>query len=86
MIASKTTINDTGHEISRNLKINKRPVTTKEIILEEDVWIGTSCVILQGVNIGKGSIVAAGSVLNKSIPSYEVWADVPALFIKKRVK
>lgn len=85
LIASKSTINNTGHEYKINTNINLQPVTSKEIILEDDVWIGTSCVILQGVTIGAGSIVAAGSVVNKSIPANEVWAGVPARFIKKRI-
>lgn len=84
LIASNCTINDTGHEFNRNANINLQPITGKEIIIEDDVWIGTSCVILQGVTIGKGSVIAAGSVVNKSVPSYEVWAGVPARFIKKR--
>lgn len=84
MIASKTTINNTGHEFKINIKFDLQPITTKEIVIEDDVWIGTSCVIMQGVIIGKGAIVAAGSVVNKSIPSNEVWGGVPARFIKKR--
>jgi acetyltransferase-like isoleucine patch superfamily enzyme len=85
LIASRTTINNTGHEYKINVNINLQPVTSKAIILEDDVWIGTSCVILQGVTIGTGSIIAAGSVVNKSIPANEVWAGVPAKFIKKRI-
>ena len=84
-IASNTTLNDTGHEYSKHTVIKKQPLTTGKIIIEDDVWIGTSCVILQGVTIGKGAVVGAGSVVNKNIPSYEVWAGVPARFIKNRV-
>jgi acetyltransferase-like isoleucine patch superfamily enzyme len=84
LIASKTTFNTTGHEFKKHDKIHQQPITTKEIILQDDVWIGTSCVIMQGVTIGEGSVIAAGSVVNKSIPPYEVWAGVPARFIKKR--
>lgn len=84
LIASKTTFNTTGHEYKKEDKIHQQAITTKEIILEDDVWIGTSCVIMQGVNIGKGAVIGAGSVVNKSIPPYEVWAGVPARFIKKR--
>lgn len=83
-IASNTTINDTGHEYAKHTKINKQPITTKEIIIKDDVWIGTSCVIMQGVTIGRGAVIGAGSVVNKSIPEYEVWAGVPARFIKIR--
>jgi acetyltransferase-like isoleucine patch superfamily enzyme len=83
-IASKTTINDSGHEYTKGLKINTQPITIGEVNIEEDVWIGTSCVILQGVTIGRGSIIGAGSVVNKSIPEYQVWAGIPARFIKNR--
>lgn len=83
-IASNTTINDTGHEYAKHTKINKQPITTKEIIIEDDVWIGTSCIVLQGVKISRGAVIGAGSVVNKSIPEYEVWAGVPARFIKNR--
>lgn len=85
LIASGTTFIDVGHEYSKSLKINTQPVVVEEIILKDDVWIGMSCSILKGVTIGTGSIVAAGSVVNKSIPEYEVWGGVPAKFIKKRI-
>ncbi len=85
LIASKTTFNNTGHEYKIGININFQAITSEAIILEDDVWIGTSCVILQGVTIGTGSVIAAGSVVNKSIPTNEVWAGVPARFIKKRI-
>ena len=84
LIASRCTFVDTGHEIDPNVNINKQPLTIAPILLEEDVWIGTQSVILKGVKIGKGSIVGAGSVVNKSIPAYEIWAGSPARFIRKR--
>ena len=72
MIASNTTFNDTGYEFSKKDIINKQPITSKSIVLEEDVWVGTSCVILQGVTIGKRAVKAAGLVINKDIPPYKV--------------
>lgn len=51
------------------------------IIIEDDVWIGHGCSILDGVCIGKGSIVAAGSVVNKDIPPNSIYAGVPAKLI-----
>ena len=53
------------------------------IVIEEDVLIGTRCIILKGVKIGKRSIVGSGSVVTMSIPSDEIWAGNPAVFIKK---
>ena len=54
------------------------------VTLEDDVWLGTQVVVLPGVRIGRGAIVAAGSVVNRDIPSYEIWGGVPARFIKHR--
>jgi acetyltransferase-like isoleucine patch superfamily enzyme len=85
LIASGTTFIDAGHEYSKSLNINIQPLTVGEIHIEDDVWIGMSCSILKGVTIGQGSVLGAGSVVNKSIPPYEVWAGVPARFIKKRI-
>jgi serine acetyltransferase len=54
------------------------------IILESDVWIGANAVLLKGVTIGKGAIVAAGAVVRDSIPAYEIWGGVPAKKIGER--
>lgn len=53
------------------------------IIIEKDVFIGARSIILKGVTIGEGSIVGAGSVVTKDIPSGEIWGGNPAKFIKK---
>jgi acetyltransferase-like isoleucine patch superfamily enzyme len=54
------------------------------IIIEDHVWIGTRSMILQGVKIGKGAIVAAGSVVTRSVPPYAIVAGVPAKKIGDR--
>lgn len=54
------------------------------IVIENNVWIGTHVVVLPGVTIGEGAIVAAHSLVNKNIPPYEVWGGVPAKFLKSR--
>ena len=54
------------------------------IIIGRDVWIGCNVVVLKGSNIGNGAIVAAGSVVTKSISENEVWAGVPARKIGER--
>ena len=53
-------------------------------IVEDDVWIGTASIIISGTTIGKGSIVAAGSVVTCDIPPCEIWAGIPAKKIKDR--
>ena len=54
------------------------------IFLGNDVWVGCNSVILPGVIIGDGSIIASNSVVNCNVPSYEIWGGTPAKFIKKR--
>jgi acetyltransferase-like isoleucine patch superfamily enzyme len=58
-------------------------VKSKPILIEEGAFIGTASIILKGVTIGQRSIVAAGSVVSKSIPRGEIWGGNPAVFIKK---
>jgi acetyltransferase-like isoleucine patch superfamily enzyme len=62
----------------KNIKIKK---TT---ILEEDVWLGYNVKIMAGCTIGRGSIIGAGSFVNKDVPKYTVWAGSPAKQISKR--
>jgi acetyltransferase-like isoleucine patch superfamily enzyme len=57
----------------------------KEIVIGSNVWIGCNVVVLKGVGIGNSAVVAAGAVVTKSIPPYEIWGGVPAkkLFLHK---
>ena len=53
-----------------------------DVIIEEDVWIGCNVTLLPGVTIGRGTTVAAGAVVSKSMPPYCICGGVPAKFIK----
>lgn len=55
------------------------------IVIEDDVWIGSRSLIMKGVHIGHGAIIAAGSVVTKSVPPYEIWGGNPAHFLKSRL-
>lgn len=56
-----------------------------KIEIGHDVWIGANAIILPSVKrIGIGAVIAAGAVVTKDIPDFEVWGGVPAHFIKKR--
>lgn len=56
----------------------------KETIVKNDVWIGSNAIILDGLTIGNGSIVAAGAIVTKSVPDYAIVAGVPAKIIRFR--
>lgn len=59
------------------------PELGKEIHIGEDCWIGGNVCILPGVNIGRGSVVGAGSVVTKNVSDFTVVAGNPARFIRK---
>ena len=48
------------------------------IVLDRDVWLGANVLVLKGVAIGRGAIVAAGAVVNQNVPEFEIWGGVPA--------
>lgn len=58
--------------------------TKGKIIIEDDVWIGINSLILSGVKIGQGAVIAAGSVVTKDIPPYAIVGGNPAHIIKYR--
>lgn len=58
--------------------------TFKPIVIEDDVWIAARCTILSGVRLGKGCVIAAGSVVTKDVAPYTVVGGVPAKVLSKR--
>ena len=60
-----------------------RPEMPKTVI-GEDVWIGASAIIMAGISIGNGAIIAAGSIVTKDIEAYSIYGGNPAKFIKMR--
>ena len=69
---------------SKEVPIRKQGNKIGDIIIENDVWIGANCVVLPNVRIGKGAVIAAGSIVNKNITPFSLYGGVPAKFIKKR--
>lgn len=59
-------------------------ISKGDIIVKDDVWIGLNSIILSGVTINQGAVVAAGSVVTKDVPSYAIVGGNPAKVIKYR--
>lgn len=70
---------------SDNHSINKSEVSSP-ILIKDNVWIGMNSMILKGVTIGEGSVIAAGSVVIKDVPNNCLVAGVPAKIIKTNIK
>lgn len=65
------------------LEKNKRGGFPGSIVVEDDVWLAAQVIILPGVRIGRGSVVAAGAVVSKNVPPFTLVGGVPARIIKK---
>jgi len=72
------------HRHARGTTIRSQPVTALPIRIGRDVWLGANAVVLAGVTIGDGAVVAAGAVVREDVPAYAVVAGVPATVKKYR--
>lgn len=85
MLAPRVSIYAENHVFDHpEILIRDQGVEKKEVIIEDDCWIAANSILLAGVTIGKGSVVAAGSVVTENVPPYSVVAGVPAKWIKSR--
>jgi acetyltransferase-like isoleucine patch superfamily enzyme len=73
---------DSGPNASKKMQ-KIFPIEKKEVSIGNDCWIGASSIIMPGVKIGKMSVVAANSYVDKSFPSYSIIGGTPAKLIKK---
>jgi acetyltransferase-like isoleucine patch superfamily enzyme len=64
------------------MPVSEQGYAGDRIEIGNNVWIGAHVVILPGVRIGNGAVIGASSVVRTSVPKGEVWAGVPAKFIK----
>lgn len=54
------------------------------IVVEDDVWIGAGCILLDGAQVGQGSIISAGSVVASKLPPFGVYRGSPARLVERR--
>lgn len=85
LIAEMVTIRDQNHNYGDKSKsVLQQGFTCKEIIIEENVWIGAKSTILKGVTIRRNVVVAAHSVVNRDCDPDAVYGGIPAMVIKKK--
>jgi acetyltransferase-like isoleucine patch superfamily enzyme len=68
----------------RDLPIRAQPPEGHPIVIEDDVWLGASAIVLGGVTVGTGSVVGAGAVVTRSLPPYSIARGVPAKIVGVR--
>lgn len=73
------------HGVEPGVLMNKQPLQTKGgIFIDDDAWLGVGVIVLDGVRIGKGAVVGAGSVVTRDVPDNAIAAGVPARLVKMR--
>ena len=84
-IAPQVMIMPTNHIFDDpHVPIRKQGIRGLGIKIEDDVWLGVGAIVLDGVTIGKGSVIGAGAVVTRDVPPYSVAVGVPAKVVKKR--
>lgn len=87
MISPRVSIYAENHVVERaDISLKDQGIIREFVKIEDDCWIAANSVILAGVTIGRGTVIAAGSVVTKDVPPYSIVAGVPAKVIKKRNK
>lgn len=84
LIASGSRFIDHNHGTDMGAAMKLQPEVSAPILLGSDVWIGANCVVLKGVTIGDGAIVAAGSIVTKPVDPYTIVGGAPARLIRVR--
>ncbi|MDZ7263579.1 MAG: acyltransferase [candidate division KSB1 bacterium] len=77
-------ITSDNHGLSRQQLIREQPGNEQDVVIGSDVWLGAYAIVLPGVSIADGAVVAAGSVVTKDVEAYSIVAGVPAKKIGQR--
>ncbi|WP_404423349.1 CatB-related O-acetyltransferase [Thalassospira australica] len=71
---------------AQKYQAHKEELNKKNVIIEDDVWIGHNAIILPGVKVSIGTIIAAGSVVTKDTEPYSIVAGIPSRFLRYRFR
>jgi len=77
---------DIGDNVRIARNVHARGWPDKKIVIADGAFVGYGAFIREGIKIGKGAIIGANAVVTKNVPAGELWAGVPAKFIKKASK
>lgn len=83
-LAQGITVTALNHKFKNpDIRIDEQGVSTKPVVIGNDIWVGANAVILPGVTIGDHSVIAAGAIVTKDVPPHSLVAGVPAKVIKQ---
>jgi virginiamycin A acetyltransferase len=87
IVAPQVSIVPTNHASGRRdvpMRLQRFAPSRGGVVVEDDVWIGTSAVLLDGTHVERGAIIGAGAVVRGRVPAYTIWGGVPARQIGER--
>jgi acetyltransferase-like isoleucine patch superfamily enzyme len=85
MIAPNCALYSYAHSVAPGCPIREQPLQTKGgIVIGDDAWLGVGAIVLDGVRIGKGAVIGAGSVVTNDVPDNAISMGVPACVVKMR--
>jgi acetyltransferase-like isoleucine patch superfamily enzyme len=84
LLAPHVTITASNYGVDQGEFVMDQPKIERDIVIGDDVWLGANDVVLAGVSIGDGAVVAAGAVVTKDLPAQCIAAGVPAKVIGMR--
>jgi acetyltransferase-like isoleucine patch superfamily enzyme len=85
MMAPNCALYPYDHGVAPGKAIIEQPLASKGgIVIDDEAWLGVGVIVLGGVRIGKGAVVAAGSVVTQDVPDGAIAAGVPARVVKMR--
>jgi acetyltransferase-like isoleucine patch superfamily enzyme len=73
-----------GYRFDDGSPVTAQPMDEADVVIGDDVWLGTRAIVLPGARIGNGAIVAAGAVVRSDIPAFAIAAGVPAKVVGTR--
>lgn len=84
LLAPEVLLVASTYRINDGQPVTKQPMDEADIIIGDDVWIGARAIVLQGVRIGDGAVVAAGAIVREDVPPFAIAAGVPARVVGQR--
>jgi len=84
MMGPEVLIYTSNHGMEPGIPMRRQPLQCAPVCVGNDVWIGARCIILPGITIGDGAVLAAGAVVTADVPANAVVGGVPAKVLKYR--
>jgi maltose O-acetyltransferase len=84
MLGPNVSVFSSNHGIQKGTVMREQESTGKDTVIGPDCWLGAHSIILEGVHLGEGTVVAAGAIVTKDTPPYSIVGGIPAKVIAER--